>query len=499
MITIDLPPGAVNVASRKARTGSYRETHLVRWEGNTMLPFGGWEKIDYDDFDSRLRVIHKWVDNDGNVLVAFLCEQHCYVDVGDGALIDITPVDGIEAPPGVGEGGFGDGPYGDGNYGESPTEGVSRAIVATPCWTLDNWGQDLRAMASADGRLLAWSPSTSSNPLVAVDGAPAGRTFVVTPERHIMIFDAGGEPGRIEWSDEEDDTEWTVGTTTKAGGFNIEPRASTVVAKSTASGIFFSTVRAAHLTRWIGSGYVYSTSDTKIADCPPPLSAASIIPVPEGLMWAAVNGFWAFNGVGCYPVDCAIFEWIRSRINIEFSKYYAAMVPNPSKYEVWFNFVSVEESYNDLAAVYNYKDRNWCMARISRICGAAFQSDANPLMSDGEHVYRHEIGFDYPGAEMPWAETHVINSGNGSLNTTIRQMLPEVVSEELRPVRFRFYKSNNPTRRDETISGPKTIRDNGYVDVRESARDFRMRIEMMKSVSWSLGITQMDVIARGQK
>src|SRR5690606_28442386 len=108
--------------------------------------------------------------------------------------------------------------------GESPEGGVSRAVVATPVWTLDNWGEELRAMASADGRLLRWSPETPTVELDEVDNAPLGRTFVVTPERHIMIFEAGGEPGRIEWSDEEDDTEWTPGTTTKAGGFNVEPR-----------------------------------------------------------------------------------------------------------------------------------------------------------------------------------------------------------------------------------------------------------------------------------
>lgn len=47
MTTIELPPGVVNTASRKAKTGSCRETHIVRWEGGTMLPFGGWEAIDY--------------------------------------------------------------------------------------------------------------------------------------------------------------------------------------------------------------------------------------------------------------------------------------------------------------------------------------------------------------------------------------------------------------------------------------------------------------------
>lgn len=491
---VEFPPGVVATASKKKQTGSYRETHLVRWEGGTMLPFKGWETLDYTAFASRLRKVHKWTDNDGNILTAFLCEQHCYVDVGDGLLIDITPIDGLEPVPGVGEGGFGDGPYGDGDYGEPP-EGVSRAVVATPCFTLDNWGEELRAMTSPDGRLLYWTPAAPTTELAAVPGAPLGRTFAVTAERHIMIFNAGGEPGRVEWSDEEDDTEWTPGTTTKAGGFNVEPRAQIVGARVGPGGIFFSTSRAAHLIQWVGIPYIYTASDTKIADVPPPLSEAAIIPVPEGLMWQAVNGFWLFNGAGCVPVGCPIWEWIRSNINIDFSKYYAAAIDNPAKFEVWFNFVSLNGDINDRCAVFNYKDKNWTMARITRFCGAAFQSDANPIMSDGEFVFRHEIGYTYFGTEsLPWAETHGLNINAGSQMSTIKNMLPEVITEDPATIRFKFYKTRN---RVETLSAAKTIRSNGYVDVRETSGNFRMRIEMMLPNEWSLGMIPMDIVQRG--
>lgn len=499
MTTIELPPGVVNTASRKAKTGSYRETHLVRWEGGTLLPFGGWEAIDYTAFDSRLRVIHKWVDNEGNLITAFLCEEHCYVDIGDGLLIDITPIDGLEPVPGVGEGGYGDGLYGVGDYGEPP-EGVSRNVVATPCFTLDNWGEELRAMTSPDGRLLYWTPQAPTTELAAVPNSPLGRTFVVTPERHIMIFEAGGEPGRVEWSDEEDDTEWAPGTTTKAGGFNVEPRSPVIAAKVAAGGVFFSTARAAHLTRWTGLPYIYESSDTKIADCPPPLSAAAIVAIPEGLMWLSINGFWQFNGVSCTPVTCLIWEWIRKQFNVGFSKYFAAAMPNPAKFEVWFNFVSTEASYNDRLAVYNYKDKTWTMGRLSRICGAAFQSDANPLMSDGTTVFRHEIGYSYPGIdEMPWADTFGINLGNGAVNSTIRQMMPEVIAETPQAVEFTFYKSKNTASKVETVSVPKVVRDNGYVDVRETARNFRMRVQMILAEEWSLGSIEMDIVKRGTK
>jgi hypothetical protein len=313
-----------------------------------------------------------------------------------------------------------------------------------------------------------------------------------------MIFDAGNEPGRYEWSDEENNTQWTPGTTTKAGGANVEPRSPIISARVTNGGIFFNTARAAHLVRYIGLPYVYEASDTRIAECPPPLSEASIIEVPEGLMWNSINGFWTFNGVGVYPTPCAIWEWIRDSINVDFSKYQAAMLRNPAKFEVWFSFVSVEASLPDRIAVFNYRDKNWSMGKISRICSAAFQSDINPLMSDGTTVYRHEVGFDYNGGEMPWAETFTINMGNGSVKSTIKKMLPEIIGSPS-AVQFRFYKSINPTRQDlETISGIKTIRDNGFVDVRETASDFRMLVEMVAQEEWSFGLTEMDIVSRGR-
>lgn len=97
---IDFPPGIVNETSRRRNKVNWREGHLVRWEGNTLMPIGGWQKLAYSgEFASPLRSIHRWVDNSGIRHIAYLCEQHCYVDSGDSVLKDITPEDGIEPPP----------------------------------------------------------------------------------------------------------------------------------------------------------------------------------------------------------------------------------------------------------------------------------------------------------------------------------------------------------------------------------------------------------------
>src|SRR5688572_17855204 len=106
MENITFPPGVVNIAAKAKRTGYWRETNLVRWNNGNMEPFGGWERLAFDAFDSPLRAIHQWQDNGGIEHTAYLCETNLYVETG-GSLVEITPTGGIEAPTGD-NGGYGD-------------------------------------------------------------------------------------------------------------------------------------------------------------------------------------------------------------------------------------------------------------------------------------------------------------------------------------------------------------------------------------------------------
>jgi hypothetical protein len=85
-LDIILPPGVVNKRSRKANKVNWREVNLLRWDNDTLEPVGGWEKLNYPAFSSDLREMHRWSTNSGDLITAFLCEEHCYVDLGDGSL-----------------------------------------------------------------------------------------------------------------------------------------------------------------------------------------------------------------------------------------------------------------------------------------------------------------------------------------------------------------------------------------------------------------------------
>jgi len=494
-ITIDFPPGVVNTASKRKKTGSWREANLIRWEGVTLRPVGGWEEIDYPAFASRCRASHKWNGLDGNTYTAYLCEEHCYVDI-DGVLTDITPTGGLEPPIGTDEGGYGDLLYGDGTYG-TPRSSRQRTLPATPCFTLDNWGGELRAMTSPDGRLLRWDPASPASLLTAVTNAPTGnRSFAVTPERHIILFGMDGDASQYGWCDQENDTNWDfASTTSKAGKNNVEPRSPIVAHKSVGSDFIVFTNRASYNVRYVGLPYIYSAK--KIVDCPTPLSAASITETPEGAFWGAVNGFWLYNGVNIAPVVCPIWDWIDGQIAVDDSRFEASMINVAAKSEAWFFFVSVDHTENNRVAIYNYKEKFWTMGRLGRTCGVGYSNDTNPFMSDGFKVYRHEVGFNYPDAEeLPWAETFTVNIMDGVNMMTIHQMLPEITGPTDN-ISYNFIKSSPQL--PETISATKTIKANGYVDVRETARDFRVRVNMVGNDEWTMGPVSVDVKPRGRK
>lgn len=501
MPNIVFPPGVVSTRSLKTNTANWREANLMRWDDITLKPVGGWAKVNYPDgsFASRVREMHKWFDNNGTLYTAYLCEQHCYVDKG-GVLINITPADGLAPPPTPDAGGFGDAEYDLDEYG-TPRDVQFRLDAAAPCYTLDNWGQELRVMTSSDGRLLGWDPAAADGTLLtAVANAPvSNRTFVVTPERFIILFGAGGDMSRFSWSDQENDTVWNVDIATKAGGYNVEPRAPILGARLWAGGVLMFTARAAYLISYTGLPYIYSYE--KSSECPAPFSAASVVETPAGLMWAAPNGFWVHNGVNASPLSCSIWDWIKDQIDFARSRFEAYMINVPAKFEIWWFFVRKDDAtFNTRVAIYNYKNSNWTMGKMSRTCGVSATNDQYPLMSDGAKIYQHEDGFEYSGApEKPWVESFTINMQGGAIMNSIYQMLPELVGDPA-DIQFSFVMVDNPTKETvQRVAGPMKIKDNGYVDVRVKARDIRMRVEMIGRKDWSLGPINMDTRAGGNK
>lgn len=503
MIPFELPVGVRYAPTKASRSANWRETNLMRWVGGAITPIGGWEKISYNiPFASRIREIHSWLGNDGTKYTAYLCEQHCYVEVGD-TLLDISPTVPIVPPydGSVLDGGYGEDLYNYDEYG-TPRPEQPRSKSITPSYTLDNWGDQLLAMTSADGRLMFWDPATPSTPLTAVTGAPtANRTFIVTPERHVMLFGYGGDSRSFCWSDQEDYNNWNFAdVTSKAGFFGVEPASPIIaVCKSGTSTVFFTSVKA-YVIRFVGLPYVYAYEE--IADNLTPISPHSVSPVSGGCIWTTgVGGFWMYNGSSVTPIECPVLKWATDNMDSTYSRYEGVCVNVATFSEMWWFFPSQGSRFNDRYIMYHYGAGWWAMGQIGRSAGFSASYNSFNIMADGVNAYKHESSNLYDGApELPWAETFSFQQRDGAIMGTVSQMIPDI-DQDASNIKFNFKYRDNRSRNAEITTPDLSIRANGYVDVRATGRDFRMRVGVKAQpvLPFTLGNTLLDIKKRGSR
>lgn len=482
MPEIELLPGVVSTPTNAKNTANWRAANLIRWTAGAMEPIQPWERYGYaTDLTTTVRALHQWRDNSNRTWNAYLTEDDVYVEFGgDLYSIQPSPALGIYLPP---DGGYGDGIYsGDLNYGEAPTGVVPRDTFA-PAFTLDNWGENLLIMSSVDGRLLEWVPPVGSDPpdpSALVANSPSGRSFVVTPERHVIIFQQDGNPSEFAWCDKEDNTNWSFAdVASEAGTLPVEPASPISVAKSLGSiGTLFWTLRRAYISRYIGKPNIYNADE--IGETGTPLSPSIVARAGDQALWMAESGVWKFNGVSIEPVDCPIWPWIWELIDLDATRSNGNAVNISARTEIWFFFSDGSlVTRNTHVAIYNYRENWWSQGYFGRNCGYADDALANPIMADGLIVYKHESGNTFADvAEGPWLESFVINAGGGDNMNLLRQIMPEVKAGNTGRLSFQLATRDKRNDQDDIYQDKKKIQEGGNVDFMQKSRDFRIRISV---------------------
>ena len=153
-LPIQLPPGFHNHGVDLDALGRWHDGNLVRWEGGSIRPIGGWRPLQRTKADSTTedvtvpagiaRAIHIWIDNGGEEQIAVGTNENLYASGVRLVLKDITPA-GYSSGV-VGENlGYGGKQFGRGLFG------TPRISDGTPSplsvWSLDNFGELLVAVA----------------------------------------------------------------------------------------------------------------------------------------------------------------------------------------------------------------------------------------------------------------------------------------------------------------------------------------------------------------
>ena len=461
-----------------------------------MSPVGGQSQYNFS-FASRCKRVHGWFGLDQIYRVAYLCERHLYVDTG-GTLVEITPVDGIQPPTPVSEGGYGDSFYNDDEYGTPREISAVAALDKVPsAYSLDNFGFILYAMTSADGRLLKWDPAVGGPAAVQVADSgrgpvPAGRCFVVTNERFIMVFGAvdatnGGGPRRFAWCDQENPGAWDyVSVTSQAGYLDIEPASPIICASTTRNGVIFFTAKKAYNSVFSGMPYIYNY--TEIGNNCTPWSPQSISNTSSMIVWMSKQGAYSFDGTSIVPANCFVRPWVDDDIDLLQVREQACMVHVGDFSEVWWFFPQDGQTKNTRCIYFSYKEGWWGMGQMARTAGITSSYTAHTIMADDLVAFQHEVPYAYPAnVPLPWAETYDLNLNSGGLLTTVKQLIPDIGGAVQSILYSLFYRMSRTVMVDhngnvipvvEQQTPPQPVRPNGFVDFRVTGRDIRLRIEI---------------------
>ena len=532
---IQIPPGVMAMPTKKMRSSAWSEVNLVRWREQQLTPMGGQALLINPDgsdyrFASRCKRIHGWFDLTGEYHIAYLCEQHLYVDTG-GTLTDISPVPPLTAPAGL-VGGYGDllymnPPPPDDLYGTPRGIPSSVAITKIPAaYSLDNFGSILYAMGSDDGRLLMWDPAVGGLAVVqpAASGrgpVPHGRCFVVTQERFIMIFGSvqdgtagGGSARRFAWCDQENPGAWDYSNVTSQAGFlDIEPASPIICAIETRSGVLIWTAKKTYVSQFLGSPYIYNY--VELSDACTPWSPQSMATTSSLTLWFAEQGLFSFDGTSIAPVACPVRPWVDDDIDPVAVRQLSFAAHLGEFNEFWWFFPTLNAPTNTRAIVYSYKEGWWTQAQLSRSAGITSSYTAHPIFADDYVAYQHEVygSTAYANASMPvvlpFAETFDLNLGPRLV--TVKQLIPDVeavatvdpvsIANAISNLRYSlFYRNSRSLGAPEQQSTPQPVRGDGYVDFRTTGRDIRLRIDVGPTIQpFTLGAHLIDVVQRGDR
>lgn len=488
-VPLDIPPGVVRNGTQFqiGTAGRWFDANLVRWSAGVMAPVGGWNRRDADSVAGARRDLYAWRDNVANQRLAIGSNEGLFVATGGTTVVDVTPtgfVAGrVDAVLGLG---YGFGPYGAVSYGTvRPDPGG--AFFDAAGWQLDNWGENLIAMAPHDGRIVEWAldPNTSAQ---VITNAPVDNLGVfVTPERHLVALGAGGDSRRVAWSSREDNTLWTPAQTNTAGGFNLQTNGSIQAAINVRGQTLILTTEDVHVMNFVGSPFVYGRE--RVSNAGGTGSPRSLIGFRGGAAWFAEDGFYLFDG-SVRKLPSEVEDFVLSDLNeLQFSKVVGG--DNKEFSELWWFYPQSGFSEPNRYVVWNYRDNHWTIGSLER---TAFQTpgvfDKPILAATDGFVYDHEVEFTANGATIGsqrFAESGAIDLGNGDRVMLATKLIPDEKTQgETQAVFKTRFVPNGP----EETHGPFTLTD--YTDVRFTGRQAALRIEGVADTNWRVGIPRLE-------
>jgi hypothetical protein len=490
-IPLKLPPGIYRNGTEYQSAGRWYDANLVRWYENTLRPMGGWRKRASGQMSGSCRGFITWRDNSSNRFIAAGTNTKLYAMNEAGTLKEITPTSftaGIADA--VSKTGYGYSTYGSLAYGTArPDTGT---IIPATTWSMDTWGEYLVACSNADGKLYEWQLGFTTPTLAAViTNAPtSNKALLVTQERILFALGAGGNPRKVQWCDQENNTTWTPAATNQAGDYELATPGSLLAGKRVKGVNLLFTDVDVHTAQYVGAPFVYGFE--KAGSGCGLISAQAVAAIDTAAIWMSKSGFWMYDGY-VKPLPSDVSDYVFDNLNFnQASKIYA--VHNSKFGEIWWYYPSSGSTENDSYVTFNYRENHWNLGLLARTAGADSGVFANPLMvSTDSYIYEHEVGFSYDSASL-YAESGPVQLGNGDNIMSVRQVIPD--EQTLGEAVVSFKTRNYPTGTQSTF-GPYTAAN--PTSVRFSGRQVNVKVTGSVLADWRVGIFRLDAVPSGKR
>jgi hypothetical protein len=452
---------------------------------------GGWRKRATGQMSGLCRGFITWRDNTANRWIAAGTHTKLYAMNEAGTLKEITPTSftaGIADA--LSKTGYGYSTYGTLAYGTArPDTGL---ITPATTWSMDTWGEYLIACSNADGKLYEWQLGFTTPTLAAViTNAPtSNKAVLVTAERIMFALGAGGNPRKVQWCDQENNTLWTPAGDNQAGDYELATPGTLIAGKRVKGINLLFTDVDVHTAQYVGAPFIYGFE--KAGSGCGLISAQAVAAIDTAAIWMSKAGFWIYDGY-VKPLPSDVSDYVFGNINFnQASKIYAV---HNSKYgEIWWYYPSSSSNENDSYVTYNYREQHWNIGTLARTAGTDAGVFTNPLaVSTDGYIYEHEVGFAYDSASL-YAESGPVQLGNGDNIMSVRQVVPD--EQTLGEVVVSFKTRNYPTATQSTF-GPYTAAN--PTDVRFAARQVNMKVTGVVLADWRIGVMRLDAVPSGKR
>ena len=488
-LPIEPPPGVFRNGTEYQSAGRWRDANLVRWYGRQLGPIGGWRARSNNAASGKARAILPWKTLGAGRWIGIGSHTGLHVQNSAGQLFDITPAGFVAGAADETAGtGFGLSAFGGGSFG-TPRRDTGAGTPAL-VWDLDTWGQYLVGCASSDGRIHQWTLDTGT-PAEPVAGAPTGCLgVVVTEQGFMMALGAGGDPRKVQWSDQQDNTSWTPGPTNQAGDIDLVTGGAIVKAVKLGPLILVLTDLDAHIGRYLGLPYVYEFE--RVGYGCGAMSKGCAVAMGQQAVWWSKSGFWIYDGA-TRPIECEVFDFLTRNLN-QGQKSKINGFHNAQYGEVWWFYPSASSADNDSYVSWDYRRDHWNIGAVGRLCAAEPSVFKWPLAIDAAGLcYEHEVGNAYDGA-LPFAETAPFELGGGDQVMLCRGLVADEASAGQAVLGFRTRLYPNA---DDIVVPDVTLTGAGRADVRFSGRQATMRVAQASSADWRFGRVRLDLQAGG--